>query len=318
MQRRTLAAVVLVAVLLTTGCGQKGRYGATLIAEGTHEVASGESLKGELIVMGGEARLAENSRIEGSVYVLGGNLDVAGEIDGNVAALGGSVVLHPGSRVHGDLRVGGADVTIPEGPVVDGDVISGMDVAMPLSPGWWSDRSLGAQVAWLLARTVVVAALAFLAVRLIPRPVSRVANALTGQPVVSGAVGLLAAVVAPSLLVAMAFTVILAPVAVVGFVLLGATIAYGWIAIGLVAGQRLGRWRGWKASPAVLASAGTLVFTLVLTGIAELPFVGIIGDVFTLVSVAVGFGAVLLTRFGLRGFARPADGAPGETQRATA
>jgi hypothetical protein len=68
----------------------------------------------------------------------------------------------------------------------------------------------------------VVAALAFLAVRWLPRPVSRVANAL----------GLLVGVVGITLLVLIAFTIILIPVSLRAGLLFFLTILYGWIAFG--------------------------------------------------------------------------------------
>ncbi|MCX6025837.1 MAG: hypothetical protein NTY23_06225, partial [Chloroflexi bacterium] len=130
-----------------------------------------------------------------------------------------------------------------------------------------------------------------------PGQTARVAHASLRHAPLSGALGLLTAVVAPGLLILLAITLCLIPVAALGAVLLLAAVVFGWIAIGVEVGNRLAQVLKWKLHPAASAALGTLVLTLVLDFIGIVPCVGWLGSA---IVGAIGLGAVVLTRFGAR------------------
>jgi hypothetical protein len=107
-------------------------------------------------------------------------------------------------------------------------------------------------------------------------------------------------IVAPSLLVLMAFTVILIPVSLLGALLVGAAVLYGWIAIGSRIGQQLAGHLGREVRPATAAFLGTLSFVLV---VEVSGFVPVVRAVVPILAAAAGLGAVLLTRFGTTSYA---------------
>jgi hypothetical protein len=295
-----LAACILLAL---SSCGQEGgRYSATLITDGEHAFADGETVEGDLLIAGGSIKLEEDSRLAGSAYVMGGTIEVAGEIDGSLSMIGGEASLGPTARVAGDVDVGsGTLARSPEARVL-GEVSTGTGsgVRVPLFPEWTIIPTSGApsaveRIIKLVVNTVVVAALAFFVVRFLPRPVSRVGEALVRGPVVAGALGLLTLIVAPSLLLLMAFTVILIPVSLLGTLLVGAAVLYGWIAIDSRIGQRLACHLGREIRPATAALLGTLLFVLVVDVSG---FVPVVRAVVPVLAAAAGLGAVLLTRFG--------------------
>lgn len=151
----------------------------------------------------------------------------------------------------------------------------------------------------LISYLVLAAAGAFLAVRR-PALLARVAEAATQHPLVGGAVGLLSGLVAPALLVLMAFTVVLLPVTTVGLILAVLVVGYAQMALGWAAGQWLARRRGWAAGRATFA--GTLALLVALWLLRLIP---VAGDLLAMLVTLVAVGAVLLTRFGTVAYQPP-------------
>jgi len=52
-----------------------------------------------------EVTVPENTEVDATVIVVDGNLEVGGEVDGDVVVVGGSIRLHPGGTVTGDVRL---------------------------------------------------------------------------------------------------------------------------------------------------------------------------------------------------------------------
>jgi hypothetical protein len=98
-------------------------------------------------------------------------------------------------------------------------------------------------------------------------------------------------------------------VALLGLLVLGAAVAMGWIAWGMLLGQWLFRMSKVGRGTAWAAFAGTTLFGLAQAGLSLIPT---LGSIFNLLIALVGFGAVFLTRFGLQRF-RPQmiEGLPG-------
>jgi hypothetical protein len=88
-------------------------------------------------------------------------------------------------------------------------------------------------------------------------------------------------------------------VALLGVVLIGVAIVYGWIAGGITLGDWVVRYMGLKVSPSVGRFGGTFILMLGVNALSVIPMIG--GLIGILVAV-VGLGAVFLTRFGLRQF----------------
>jgi cytoskeletal protein CcmA (bactofilin family) len=302
--KRELEILLLsLALLLLAGCDGEGIYSGTLILDGRHEVVAGETLPGDVLVLGGQTFLAAGARVTSSIYMLNGKLDVNGEIRGDVSLIGGELNLGPQARVIGNVDVGGGTLNRAPEAAIQGRLNSGSRLQMPSAPS-----SRGQDLAGRLFRSMLnallVAVLAFILGRFVPRPVMRVTEAVTAHPVMSGAMGILAGIVGLSLLVLMAFTIILIPVTLLGIFLLGAAVVFGWIAWGVAVGRRLAQRFAWTFRRPGQAMLGTLAFVLAVELIGLIPYVGgIIG----ILTASVGLGAVLLTRFGVRRFVPASD-----------
>jgi hypothetical protein len=297
-----LRLTALVGLALATSACDQDVVHLTLVQRGAFEVTADEELPGTLAVLDGTARIEPGGAVLGSVVVLGGRVEVDGRVGGDPTALGGVVRLGEGAQVDGDLGVAG-ELERHRAAVVVGRVTEGAAVPEALSGAL---RGEGGGWAATVARIVVLALLAWLTGRLAPRAVGRVADAASGHAVVAGALGLLALTVGIVLLVAMAFTIVLIPVSVVGILLGLATVAFGWLGLGLA----LGRWLAARAhrdwTPARAAFTGTLLVATVLTLLERVP---LLWATLPIVAAAVGVGAVLLTGYGLRRFVR-ADAPP--------
>ena len=282
--------VWLFLAVLLVGC-DGGLYSGTLIYEGAHTFGPGAQLPGDVFVRAGTVDFAAGSQVAGSVYMLGGTLTINGQVDGDLALLGGRLELGPQAVVGGDLRLGGGEMEQAETAVIHGQVVSGSGVELPLdtlAQGQSGDDMLRA-----LSAALLLAGFGALLARRQSRPLITLGQTAVEQPLVSAALGLLILLVLPALLVMMAFTVILIPLVIIIGLLLLLLLGYGLTAVG----YRLGLWAtgrlGRDVAPAAAAFGGTLLLLICF----EIPYVG--GWLLVGTAVLV-LGAGLLTRWGLR------------------
>lgn len=304
---RPLLLLLVLVGLLAAGCStpaETGRYSATLITQSEHVVESGQSVLGDTVVAGGEMVVDRGAEHRGSLTVLAGQARIAGRVNGDLTVLGGSADLTDTAEVTGDLATAGGAVTRDPGAVIGGSVSESPDptaVLQGTGPARGPlERALGG-----LVGVAVVAALAWLAARVVPRPLRRTQEAATGFPVVSGALGALVLVSVLPLVASMVFTLFLIPLA--GLVLLGlaATTLYGLVALGRGLGERvlaaIGRPRPGPAA------ATTLGAGMLLAGLQLVALVPVVGVVVVATTMMVAVGAAFLTGFGLRPYVPPDD-----------
>ncbi|MFO7624246.1 MAG: polymer-forming cytoskeletal protein [Anaerolineales bacterium] len=278
---------------------------------GTFTLASGETLSGNLWILGGNATLEPGSRVNGDIMVLGGNVSLSGEVSGDVNAMGGNIDLRSQAVVRGDLNLVGGSYERMPGARIEGRVNTAptgpFQFTLP-SGGRLPALEVRAYPLWdfvaFFFRAFVIAALAVLVVMFWPRNVERIGQTAIAQPIPAGGIGLLSAVIAPIVLLIMTITIILIPVTLIGFVILSLMVLLGWISIGMEVGQRLSVSLKQDWATPVSAGVGTLIFTIVAGGVGEV--VPCVGWVVPTLLGMLGFGAVLLTRFGTQPYPGPA------------
>ncbi|MCB9419807.1 MAG: hypothetical protein H6667_08380 [Ardenticatenaceae bacterium] len=285
--KRHLCLLLLLALLLA-GC-DGGLYSGTLIFEGEHSFGPGTQLPGDVFVRAGTAEFGAGSQVAGSIYMLGGSLTVNGTIGGDLALLGGSLVLGPQAVVDGDLRLGGGEVAGVETAVIHGDIINGSGVEIPASV--MAQRQSWDDCLRALSAALLLAGLGALLVRSRPQPVIRMGAAVVDNSLVSSAMGLLILLVLPALLVMMAFTIILIPLVVILGMLLLLLLGYGWVAVG----HQLGMWLNRRLNQGLSTAVATFGGTLLLLLLFEIPY---LGDGLLAVTAVLVLGAVFLTRLG--------------------
>lgn len=307
----TIIMLALLAVLaLPATALARGPLGDEIVLGGTFTLNEGETLSGNLVVLGGSATLEPDSQVTGDIFVAGGSLTVSGEVDGDVLVAGGRVRLNDSAVVRGDVGVVGGNLDRDPGAVIEGDVTD--DVPVPfqfvvpgglhldgptpefqvrVNPIWQALMGF----VWTVFRAFLWAGAAVLVVMFLPLQTRRVADTVTGQPLVSGGLGLATVLVAPLVLAALAITILLIPVSLLGFLALAVIWAFGLIAIGTEVGRRLTEAARQDWPLAVSAAAGTFLLTLLLNFFR---YVVCVGWIPAFLVGFLGVGAVLLTRFG--------------------
>jgi hypothetical protein len=211
----------------------------------TYTLHSGDTLVGDLVILGGTVTLEEDSRIEGNVILVGGSLSVQGTVEKDLVALGGSPSIESPGRIDGDAFTIGCTLS-GDTERVTGDIVtegSGVfnikmfderfpTVGVARVPFLWSILSTFFSVFFMTTIAIGI-------MLILPKQTERTARVLVQQPVASGGMGCLTVMVAPIILVALAITIILIPVSLLGAALLVALVIFGWVAIGLELGKRL-------------------------------------------------------------------------------
>lgn len=290
--------LILFALLLALGGCDGGAVSGTVVWEGAHVFGADDVVQGHLVILNGEVIVGEGARVTGTIYMLGGAVEIGGTVEEDVALVAGDLVLGPTAVVEGDLSAGGGDVERSPEATVRGEILGEGEVDVNLE-SIFPRQTARQRLLRLLPEALIVAALAYGATRVLGRPLARVRRASTRHPFVSGAMGLLVGIVGPSLLVLMAFTVILVPVTVMALLLAGLVVVYAWIGLGAALGQWLREVLGRDWSRPTSSFVGTFAFMAVTN---LLVFIPVVGGWVGIVATAVGIGAVFLTRFGLREF----------------
>ena len=298
-----------------TGWSETSRYrhgGARFRVGGDVTVRAGEVISNDVVVVLGSARI--EGRVDGEVVAIGGSVYLGPKADvlGTVTSIGGQVSRAEGSKVSGEInevRVSAPDV----GPIVH---------IRPWREWAWVANPFGASadLVGTIVRVGLLGLFAALLVAVVPGPVRRVADRVTTEPWRAGLVGLVAQLLFVPLLV---LTVVILAVSIVGipllllvpFVLITVIIGFllGFAGTGCAVGEMIGR----RSSGGVQSLLVSLVIGLALifgltvvariAGLAGLPVrillsvVLFAGFLIEYVAWTIGFGAVLLSRFGRRG-----------------
>ncbi len=307
LKRWYLVLVVAMFVLALPGpvLAQGGDEGVHF---GKYELDEGDFDYGDQVVFG-SADLEEGSRLEGDLLVFG-DAEIAGEVDGDVFCAG-AVQLRDSAYVSGDVSATGS-VVVDEEAWIEGEVTNIADVSemhwrvpgggpIEIDPVVRSVNS-----PWLrtlsrmlrgIASLVVMGVLAIVVVSIWPHQTERVGRAIIEAPVTAFGMGILTFLVSSIVLVILAVLICTIPFAMIGAVVLGVGVALGWIALGLMLGDRVMEGLFNRSQTKIMSA---LVGTLLLTGVAAMANViwGFLYVVLMMLLTSPAIGAVILTRFG--------------------
>lgn len=332
MKTKLITIFLLLALLLmpTSNAYAQGPGGDEFVIGENYTLESDETLDGSLAVVGGNADIEKDAivngdlaliggnltidgNVNGNVALIGGNLTISGEIDGDIVVIGGQALLTETAIVNGDIVTMGGQVTQDPGAQVSGEIVNNAppigipevpnipnvpgvpdvpntpDINVNVNPFW--------EVAGVLGRALAVAAIGMLLTLFLQPQMERVGDTLARQPVLAGSFGLLTLVVAPLVMLIMAVTVILIPVALIVAFVIPLAWLFGIIALGQEVGERFTNAINQTWAPVLATGFGT--FLLLLVG----GFVGLIPCVGWLLPFLVGLiavGGVAMTWFGTR------------------
>jgi len=249
---------------------------------GDVETASGNvvisgTVGGDVSASGGAVQLTENATVGGTFEAGAGSVLIDGRVGGPARVGAGDIVLGPTASIGGDLEYDG-NLTRSSGATVGGEVVNNPDLEigdpLPSIPGF----VFGVYV--FLVNLVVGAVLLLV----FPRFTRGMAERTVERPARTGAVGLLALVGTPILLVLLAITIVGIPLALAGAIVYGLAV---WL--GVVLGRYvLGAWllsfvdvdNRWAA---------LMLGTVVMVPVTRIP---ILGGLLDLVVLLLGLGAL--------------------------
>ncbi len=307
----SVLSLILIATLALPRSARAAEvYDDQVIFGGNFTLQSGDVIEGNLVVFGGNVELETDSLVNGDVVVFGGNVDADGEVNGDLLVIGGHANLMGNALIRGDLITPGGTVDRADGARVEGQVITDSEILFRIGipgtriltprvpvPGFSFNFNPVFQLLSLLFRTFSLAALAVLLVMFLPQQAERAAQAAASQPLIAGGLGLLTVIVLPPLLIVLtiASLLLLTPVSLLGFLLLGLAVLFGWIAMGLEVGNRLAGMFNQHWPAALSAGIGTFLLTFVISSIGLIPCLGFLAGILI---ASLGLGAVILSRFG--------------------
>ncbi len=294
-----------------------------------------ETLTGDLAVFGGTTVLERGSVVEGNIALFGGALDAAGAVQGDLTQIGGTVHLRGSARVGGKVervsgtrtqdpgavvRSGGADIEIPGvAPIPPIPPIPPEAPELPVAPvppavatpaetgpratirnmirrGPFGvitgNNSVGTSNRndWkILPGLPLITLLALIVAALLPKNIALAAQTAERHVLHSGGVGILTLLAGSILLgVTLIFIITLCTNPLIAL----AAVSAGWTVTAVLAGERvmhLFKKVGWTPMTQILAGSAALAL------LGALP---IIGDLAGFLFVALGLGALVLTRGG--------------------
>ncbi|MCI0330027.1 MAG: polymer-forming cytoskeletal protein [candidate division Zixibacteria bacterium] len=294
---------------------------------------------GDRVAFGRTVRVEENEEITGDVVAIFGRAEIEGKVNGDVVVPFGSVYLGPRAEVNGDLVSGHLDKA--EGAVIHGDLVTvgmstrGLGVFKGTPPalvykgkrydfddgGPFSNPPIFLIVT--LLSTGILLLIYILTWALVPQRVETVRNQVMNGFLKSFLIGFLGMLSILPVFILLLVTIIGIPVAliVLPLALILATLL-GDTSICLAVGERIKKTLNFTTDSKIfLIAAGLLVLELpFLLGALPLAMEGaaagmgifllVFGCLLNLVLWMVGFGAVILTRYGGRAKLAAAAAAP--------
>jgi hypothetical protein len=177
--------------------------GARIMVLRDYHLADGDTARGPVVVLGGDARI--DGHADDDVVVFGGKVQVGPKsvIDGDLVAIGGDVVVDPQAKIYGDVNE-----TVMRLPDIDGDW-------RQVPRNWVA----GVALALTFLRLVTVFAVASLLVLIAPAWVRRISWRASAGAGSAAAIGLACQV---GFVPAMVVLVVVLAVTVIGIPLIGA------------------------------------------------------------------------------------------------
>jgi uncharacterized RDD family membrane protein YckC/cytoskeletal protein CcmA (bactofilin family) len=277
---------------------RKGVHREAVVSIGQDaELKEGDSAD-QVVVIGGSAKIA--GAVDQDVVIIGGDAEIDGDIANDVVIVMGTVHLGPKAVIHRDFVVVGGKAEVAEGATVEGRT-QVVGVGLPLEPllrlGWLKSwlancvlqfRPLSLQVGWVWWFAGAFFVLYLLIAVLFPHPVECCWNQITTRPATTFAVGIMAKLLMPVILILLTFTII--GIFIVPFIVVGAflSLLVGKVALLEYLGSKIGGPFGLKGGQRLLAAlcVGVAFITL-------LYLVPVLGLITAIVLSLWGFGAAV-------------------------
>ncbi|NWF65019.1 MAG: hypothetical protein HXY38_12015 [Chloroflexi bacterium] len=285
--------------------------GSIAVFGGNVQIEKDAEVNGSIAVFGGNVNIADGVSVDGSVAAFGSNMSISGIINGDIVIVGGNVLLTEASTVDGDIATFGGQVTQEPGAEVTGEITNNTppEIGSPETPETTDMPNVPVlpevkvsfnpflDVLSAVGWAVLIAIVGMLLSLFLQPQLDRTASAITRQPVIAGAYGVLIFLALPVGLIIMIVTLILIPVAAIAAIMVPLAWLFGVIAMGQEVGERFAKAINQVWTPILATGFGTFLLVLVTRLLNTIPCVGWLLS--TIVAL-VGIGAVAMTWFGTR------------------
>jgi hypothetical protein len=280
------------------------------------------------------ADLAVHGHVAGDAICISGDLVLTGTVEGDAVGIGGSVEVESTAVIQGDLVCVGGTLNKMKGASVEGEVIN---IPMPfIRPilhhalkyaGKGEKKTIiinkhplggfGRRMATFflyLVKLIALIVFIFLILLFFKGGVERVSDAIANHFWKSALAGFIGIILLLPITLLLIVFVIGIPLVPLFWIAVFAGMIFGFACITYTIGKIAAEKKGWKdKSPYILAFIGLLVIEIIaflgnLVMLPGGPFVAIggvikvIGFIVSYLAWMVGFGGVILTRFGSRSF----------------
>ncbi len=251
-------------------------------------------VKGDVIAAGGQVNV--NANVGGKVVAAGGNVNLGGNIGTNLVALGGQVNILPGNTVERDVLIGGGQV-VNAGRVNGSLTVSANQFNNTGSAGKVNfhkvedqsekraDNDMGFNIFSLLAMLGYFI-LGLILVKYLPGIIQAVDGEVRSSTLLKTLLGFVMIIASFIALLLVAATVVGLPIALISMLLIFAALMLS----GTFVSFSLGKWIGERAK---IKQGDLVYFVIGFVILNVLCWLPLVGGMISLISMSLGFAALL-------------------------
>jgi cytoskeletal protein CcmA (bactofilin family) len=305
LKNKNLLLILLFSFLFITGCTsintiQETRDGTLVIGE-VYTLASDQVLFGDVVVIGSSFTMEEGATIHGHITLIGSTTAISGKVIGDIFILGGSTTLTSSAAINGNIDQLFHEIDIEPGADILGTIDTysnpfafrqtwkGISTIFPYLAN--PERVLTSR----MISSIAFCLLACLITYLLPKPTQNSIRTIRNQPGTSWGIGFLALLLVPLIILILAITICLAPIALVLAVLFMIAMLFGWIALATIIGEKFNQWFYLRMAPVLQTLVGSM---LISVGISLLTLIPCLGIAISMLMGCYGLGGVIISRFG--------------------
>ncbi len=255
-----------------------GTDGGRVIFGSNFTLEKGDTFNGDRVVFGGNVTVEETAKLNGNLVVFGGTISSNGNVSGDVVIIGGQVKLEEKALVSGDLVTIGGQLERADGAVVKGEVVKNVapniqipngrippTVTVPDVPTPHINVNFNPFVHFfqVFFWAIILSGFAMLLMLFWQTPIERAGNTIVTQPLMTGAIGLVAT------LVGLIFFLTILPPFAVAFAWL-----FGIVAMGREVGERFATAINQRWTPVVTVGTGTFLLMVIGGAVGSIPCLG--------------------------------------------
>ena len=301
----------LLIIFLLSACGSAAPVSISVNSENTfpsqflsndvYILKDGEIIDGNIAGVGTTLIIEQGAIVTGSISLIDGQMEISGDINGNINVLAGTTSIHSTAKIGGDINQTSHQLIIDPEARVTGKIntftlpIEGKNVETEeiTNLADWIRPSV-----WIIIEFIRNFSLVFiniLIVFLFKEPTLRLTRTINNRKMVSWGVGLLIFFALPLVSLVLLATICLSPIGLILFISFLIANVWAWSGISLIIGNVITNWLKLNWAEKANVAVGSIILGLISTLLAVIPLIGL---VLNITVSAVGMGGIILSKFG--------------------